>query len=566
MAVAYKSAGAGAATETSSAELTAACPATVDANDVLIAHVCHRTTTTAPSTPSGWTLLAGPEDAGDVADRTGVVGRYWVFGKVADGSEDGASIRFGTEGDIAVRHARIYSFSGYVSGTIDTLAIGFATTVAVKQPAMPTVTTTESGDLAVALVYQTNDNDQVPSTGESGGDWTEPLAEFKTTLGLDGAMQLQTATPTADPGTISGGTCATASDPCGVIAFEIRSTAGAAAIRVNVLQARITTTSQAVGKAKRKSLTQRTETQLAQVTGRSKVKAVAEVLAGVDLAQSITYLKSYSVNPSSEVDATQAVGKAKVKSVTQPSATEAALAVSHSRGFPVGQAVEADSPGNIAAGELRPVGDAQETSLALRINAGRSYPLGQASSLSSALAAVPVRTLRIDTGQAIEADAPGSLGKARAYALAQVVEVDVSVGVGAAVAVAVGQVEGANAAQSILPAKTYGAAQASEVNSAQRMASAKALGVNPPESVESVLTVTSLKGYQLGQVVEQDSAKQGWVAVSLVPKRLGRLSAYRSRWAQGPCLAGRAVQDVPAMNGWGLPELVPNRLEVQSEY
>ena len=513
MAVAYKSAGAGAATETSAADLAAPCPATVDAGDILIAHVCHRTTTTAPSTPSDWRLLSGPHDAGTV-----VTGRYWVYGKIADGSEDGASVSFGTEGGAAVRHARIYSFSGYVSGDIDRLALGFTTTVHARQPQMPTVTTTETGDLAIALVYMTDDNDLIPSTGESGGDWTEAVAEFKTTLGTDGAMQLQTATPTADPGTISGGSCATASDPVGVIGIELRSTAGAAALRVSVLQATESGAAQTNGKSKSKATGQRTETDLAQVTGKSKLKAVAEVLAAAELAQRIIETKSYRAKQPLETDATQAVGKLKVKSVTQPSATEAALTVTPSRAFPVGQATEADTPGNIAAGELRPVGDSQESDSALPIAAGRVYPLGQASSLSSALGALPVLTRRIDVVQAIEADSAGLIGLARAYAPAQAVEVGVAMRIGAVLAVAVGQVEEASTAQSITPAKTYAVGLVRDASAASALTSSKVAGVNSTESVESTLTAGAHKVYQLGQVVEQDSAQLvSGKGVTLIP-------------------------------------------------
>ena len=59
MAIAYYSAGSGAATESSGASLDPTCPATVNANDILIAHVGFEGTTEAPSTPAGWELLYG---------------------------------------------------------------------------------------------------------------------------------------------------------------------------------------------------------------------------------------------------------------------------------------------------------------------------------------------------------------------------------------------------------------------------------------------------------------------------------------------------------------------------
>ncbi len=93
MAVAYASAGAGAAAETNGATLSLTCPAVVNAGDVLIAHVVHLGTTTAPTYPTGWTHLHGP-----VGLSASPTGRVWVFGKLAVGNEDGTGVSFGTAG------------------------------------------------------------------------------------------------------------------------------------------------------------------------------------------------------------------------------------------------------------------------------------------------------------------------------------------------------------------------------------------------------------------------------------------------------------------------------------
>lgn len=215
MAIAYSSAGSGVSTETSSAALSPACPATVNANDILIAHVFWEGTTTTPSTPEGWTLLAGPVLVTTVA-------RHWVFGKIAAGTEDGETIAFGAPAVTTQRGARVYSFTGWESGSITDLAIGFSTTSHATDPQMPRVTTTVAGGLAVALVGQNDNNTMGSATGESGGDWTEAVAEYTANLTPGLAMQLQTCTPTANPGTVSGGVTATTDDPCGVIGFEIR--------------------------------------------------------------------------------------------------------------------------------------------------------------------------------------------------------------------------------------------------------------------------------------------------------------------------------------------------------
>src|SRR3990172_6736155 len=105
MAVAYSSAGAGAGTESNGASFDFACPAVVAVNDVLIAHTIWLDTVSAPTTPSGWTILTGPANLGVTTPQ----GRHWVFGKIAVGDEDGATIGFGTAGGTAGRFGRIYS-------------------------------------------------------------------------------------------------------------------------------------------------------------------------------------------------------------------------------------------------------------------------------------------------------------------------------------------------------------------------------------------------------------------------------------------------------------------------
>lgn len=220
-AIAYSSQGAGASTETSGAALSPACPATVNPGDILIAHVFWEGTTTAPSTPSGWELLSGPH----VIETT--IARHWVFGRIADGSEDGASVAFGSPAVTTQRGARIYSFTGRVDdGAIAELVQGFSHVSHATDPQGPTVTTPRAGALAVALVGQNDDNTIGSFTGESGGDWTESVAEFTAALTPGLCMQIQTCTPTSNPGTVSGGTNNTANDPVGVIGFYIQDRVG----------------------------------------------------------------------------------------------------------------------------------------------------------------------------------------------------------------------------------------------------------------------------------------------------------------------------------------------------
>lgn len=228
MAVAYKSAGAGTGTQTNGADLSPLCPATVDPNDILIAHIVSRATAN-PGTPGfspangAWTLLRGPD--------TITLGNdifVWIFGKIADGTEDGAAQNFGSSGaGTQPRWARIYSFSGYVGGAITDVvpaaSFSFTDDTGASFPA-PDVTTTQAGSLAVALVTVSDDNAVGSFTGETGGDWTEAVAEFAhNPLASDICMQIQTCTPTSDPGSVTGGSFTMGgADDTGIHGFEIK--------------------------------------------------------------------------------------------------------------------------------------------------------------------------------------------------------------------------------------------------------------------------------------------------------------------------------------------------------
>lgn len=231
MAIAYKSAGAGGGTETSGAQLALACPAVVAANDILIAHVTHEGLTTAPTDPAGWTLLYGPANLG-----TGTaIGRSWAYGKLADGTEDGATVNFGTEGGTGGRYGRIYSFDGYVSGTLAQIipAASFTDIPTEGSIPLPSVDTSVVGAMAVALLVQDDNNAFAAASGESGGSWAEPVAEFvSTTLGVQGCVVgIQTCIPTTDPGRVTGGTANATADEGSTIGFEIRPQNGPGFVR-----------------------------------------------------------------------------------------------------------------------------------------------------------------------------------------------------------------------------------------------------------------------------------------------------------------------------------------------
>jgi hypothetical protein len=70
---------------------------------------------------------------------------------------------------------------------------------------MPTVTTLGADRVAVAFIMVGSETTMASATGESGGDWTETVAEAASGTGADGTLQVQSAAM-ASAGTISGGT------------------------------------------------------------------------------------------------------------------------------------------------------------------------------------------------------------------------------------------------------------------------------------------------------------------------------------------------------------------------
>jgi hypothetical protein len=222
VAIAYGSAGAGAGTETDSAALNVVCPATVNAGDILIAHVIHTGTSTAPSTPQDWSPLFGPSNVG-----TTPTARHWCFGKLAVGDEDGDTISFGTAGGTNGRAGRIYRFTGRTSGTLADCvpSASFTGTPHANDPQGPSVTTTHSGSLAIALYCQDDNTTHAAAiAGSTGGTWSVPVAEYvSSSLGPQGLMLgLNVCTPTSNPGTVSGGEAAGNNDEANTIGFEIR--------------------------------------------------------------------------------------------------------------------------------------------------------------------------------------------------------------------------------------------------------------------------------------------------------------------------------------------------------
>jgi hypothetical protein len=218
MAITFKSSGAGVSTQTSGAALSPANPATVDAGDILLLFTAWENTTIAPSPAAGdeWVLLSGP------LTTSGSVSRVWLYGKIAIGTEDGATNALGSPASADQRAARIFSFAGRTAGGIGQLITGITSNTGATDPTGPTVVTTKAGALACAMVFQ-NDNNTLETFAGASDTWTErgTVGGFIYALTPGGVLDLLTATPAADPGTVSGGAMTVTDDPWTVIGFQI---------------------------------------------------------------------------------------------------------------------------------------------------------------------------------------------------------------------------------------------------------------------------------------------------------------------------------------------------------
>lgn len=167
-------------------------PAGIAAGQLLIVHIKEQDSATVNLTvPSGWTLVGS---GATIPGNT--VGSDAIY-KVANGTESGNLTINGQWDTNAI--ARMYSFSSGVGvqGFNSSAAAAGSTTVS-----MLAVTTTGTLELAVSLIFGQANTTVGASTGETGGDWTEAVAEA---AGATYCMQIQTATM-ASPGTITGGT------------------------------------------------------------------------------------------------------------------------------------------------------------------------------------------------------------------------------------------------------------------------------------------------------------------------------------------------------------------------
>ena len=132
---------------------------------------------------------------------------YWYLGR-ATGTTVSTAVASSSGPDT---YSRIYEFSGVATGTtLATVIENGAGTAAAGGPTNAAsitdvgVTTNDTDRLAINLVWVNDDNAVGSFTGETGGNWTEAVAEYAVTTGTDMCLQLQTA-GMASAGTINGG-------------------------------------------------------------------------------------------------------------------------------------------------------------------------------------------------------------------------------------------------------------------------------------------------------------------------------------------------------------------------
>jgi len=163
---------------------------------------------------------------------TGNVHSLYIGRCTADGTcSAGAAAGAGSE-DV---YFRVYEFSGAYPGT-DNTGIGtienggltFASGSGTSTSVLDTGVTTNGADrLALQFIGLASNQAIGNLTGETGGDWTEAVAEYQDATGSTATLQLQSASVTS-AGTIDGGTVTVTSVGWGVIGTALIGIASAA--------------------------------------------------------------------------------------------------------------------------------------------------------------------------------------------------------------------------------------------------------------------------------------------------------------------------------------------------
>jgi hypothetical protein len=179
-----------------------------------------------------WTQIPGPAAGG--AWPVGAASEAFQYIWVGRSLSTTAPTATGTNSGTSDLYFRMYQINGASASTslarvIENVTRGVAANgVGTSAVAADTGVTTLGPERLVINLLAINDDNAVGAfTGQSGGTWAEPVAEYATQTGTDGCIQIQTATVNT-AGTINGGTASiTDSDAWGVVGFAILPTAPA---------------------------------------------------------------------------------------------------------------------------------------------------------------------------------------------------------------------------------------------------------------------------------------------------------------------------------------------------
>ena len=182
---------------------------------------------------AGWTQITGPNGDGSWPIGSAESARQFLFiGRTTSGSAPSMSGGNSTSEDL---YFRGYAFLNGSTGTtlatvIENGSAGTALNGAGTGTTISDTGVTTLGTDRLALQFVAcNDDVAIDSfTGETGGDWTEFIAEYAEPSGTDASLQLQTATM-ASAGTIDGGSDTIVSAGWGVVGFALIGTTSAVA-------------------------------------------------------------------------------------------------------------------------------------------------------------------------------------------------------------------------------------------------------------------------------------------------------------------------------------------------
>jgi hypothetical protein len=338
---------------------------------------------------------SGGEDVGAAAAKH----FFWLGRVTANGT---VTVNIGTTGNAFF--FRVYTFSGVASGTtvaaiIENGGSAYVNATAATAAVTDTGVTTNGADrLAVQLVAVNDDNALASFTGETGGDWTEAVAEFASATSSDGCVQLQTAT-IASAGTINGGSqTMAAADAWGVIGFAFLPAAGGL--------------SAAAGTA--------TETDSALTVGRRKARALG-IATGTNVALPITRAAPQivqAIGTAIDVSSTFAFSRVKRRAALTVSESNAALSFPRTKRKATTTALESNTAVAFLRVRRRTLGIATETDLAFAFARQKTKLVGVATGVNTALPIVrsSIKTQPMTT--VVETDLAVTFGRRKTKAVA----------------------------------------------------------------------------------------------------------------------------------------------------